>query len=118
MKWLLFTIAWISFVLGVIGAFLPVIPTTPFLILSAFLFSKSSPRFHQWLINLPFAGATIRDWQDNRVIRPKAKILCVAMITGSLVYLAFFSKLHLALKVVVSSILVPVTIFVTTRKNR
>ncbi|MGE3611364.1 MAG: YbaN family protein [Bacteriovoracaceae bacterium] len=118
MKWLWFTIAWISFALGIIGAFLPIIPTTPFLILSAFLFSKSSPRFHRWLLSLPVAGDGIRDWQENRVIRTKAKILCVVMITGSLIYINFFLKVHIALKVFISLILVPVAIFVSTRKSR
>ena len=117
MKWLWFIIAWISFGLGIIGAFLPVIPTTPFLILSAFLFSKSSPRFHAWLMNMPVAGDAIRDWQHNRVIRPRAKILCISMIILSLLSLWLFAQVHIALKSVVTLLLVSVGSFVVTRKS-
>lgn len=117
MKPVLFVFAWISFVLGVIGAFLPIIPTTPFLILSAFLFSKSSPRFHQWLLNLPLAGAGIKDWQDNRVIRPRAKFLCLTMITVSLGIIYWNQNIPYVVKILVTIILVSVGSFVVTRKS-
>jgi len=64
-KHVLFVLAWVNFGLGIVGAFLPIIPTTPFLILSAYLFSKSSPKFHAWILNLPIAGDGIRDWQKK-----------------------------------------------------
>lgn len=118
MKLILFIIAWISFVLGIIGAFLPVIPTTPFLILSAFLFSKSSPRFHKWLLNLPLAGAGIRDWNENRVIRPRAKILCLTMIALSLGVIFWNQRIPYIVKILVTIILVSVGSFVATRKNK
>jgi uncharacterized membrane protein YbaN (DUF454 family) len=107
-----------SFGLGIIGAFLPIIPTTPFLILSAFLFSKSSPRFHAWLLSLPVAGEGIRDWQKNRVIRPKAKVLCASMILLSLVMIGVNPRIPLIIKVLVSTTLVSVGSFVVTRKSK
>lgn len=117
MKVIWFIIAWISFVIGIIGAFVPVLPTTPFLILSAFLFSKSSPRFHEWILSLPVAGEGIRDWQNNRAIRPRAKVLCSLMIALSLFFIIKSVKIVLAVKVLVATILVPVWIFVVSRKN-
>lgn len=116
-KWLLFVLAWLSFVLGIIGAFLPILPTTPFLILSAFLFSKSSPRFHAWLLNLPVAGDAVRDWQDNRVIKPKAKILCASMILLSFVLIWMNPKILVLIKLVITLVLTSVGIFVVSRKN-
>jgi uncharacterized membrane protein YbaN (DUF454 family) len=113
-----FILAWLSFALGIIGAFLPILPTTPFLILSAFLFNKSSPRFHAWLLNLPLAGDGIRDWQDNRVIRPRAKILCGAMILLSLGILIINERIYLPIKILVALILVSVGSFVVTRKSK
>lgn len=117
MKPVLFVLGWISFALGIIGAFLPIIPTTPFLILAAFLFSKSSPRFHQWLLNLPLAGAGIKDWQDNRVIRPRAKILCITMIAVSLGIIFWNQRIPYVVKILVTVILVSVGSFVVTRKS-
>jgi uncharacterized membrane protein YbaN (DUF454 family) len=112
-----FVLAWISFVIGIIGAFVPILPTTPFLILSAFLFSKSSPRFHKWIMELPIAGAGIRDWQNNRVIKPRAKILCTIMILISLVIIILNQKIILPVKVIVPLILISVWTFVITRKS-
>lgn len=63
----------ISLALGVIGAFLPVLPTTPFVLLSACLFSKSSPRLHGWMINHPWFGTLIRDWQTHKGLRLKVR---------------------------------------------
>jgi uncharacterized membrane protein YbaN (DUF454 family) len=117
-KLIWFIIGWISFILGIIGAFLPIIPTTPFLILSAFLFSKSSPRFHKWVVNLPIAGQGIRDWQQYRVIRNRAKILCSTMILVSLTLIHMNVKIPLFIKIFVTLILVAVGLFVVTRKSK
>lgn len=117
MKILWFILAWISFVLGIIGAFVPVLPTTPFLILSAFLFSKSSPRFHRWILDLPIAGEGIRDWQNNRAIRPRAKVLCSLMILLSLILIGLSVKIILPVKLIVGTILLSVWVFVISRNN-
>lgn len=117
MKIVWFIIAWISFVLGIIGAFIPVLPTTPFLILSAFLFSKSSPRFHKWILELPIAGDGIRDWQHNRVIRPRAKVLCSLMIALSVVVLLMNQNISMYVKVPVIVLLISVWSFVISRKS-
>lgn len=117
MKPILFIIGWLSFVLGVIGAFLPILPTTPFLILSAYLFSKSSPRFHAWLLDLPFAGPAIREWGDHRVVRPRAKILCTLMIALSLGIIWTSEKILIEIKAGVTLILCSVLIYVLTRSN-
>ncbi len=117
MKWILFVFAWVSLLLGVIGAFLPILPTTPFLILSAYLFSKSSPRFHNWILSLPYAGEAILDWRANRVIKTKAKILCVSMITVSLTGLWVYSAIHLVVKILITAVLFSVASFVVTRKG-
>lgn len=117
MKPIWFICAWLSFVVGIIGAFLPILPTTPFLILSAFLFSKSSPRFHAWIMSLPVAGDSIRDWQENRVINKRAKILCSVMIFLSLMIILLNQKIILPVKIIVPIILVSVWGFVITRKS-
>ena len=61
-------IGFLSLALGVAGIFLPVLPTTPFLLLSAALFFRSSPRAYQWLLNHKLLGPYIRDFRESRAI--------------------------------------------------
>lgn len=63
--------------LGIIGVVLPLLPTTPFVILAAFCFAKSSPRLHDWLLAHRVFGPMIRDWNANGAIHPKAKTAAV-----------------------------------------
>lgn len=118
MKFVFLVIAWVCVALGLIGAFVPILPTTPFLLLAAFLFSKSSPRFHTWLLNLPLAGEAIADWQNSKVIRPKAKLLCTSMILLSLSVMWFKANVFIGLKLTISITLILLNIFVLTRKSR
>lgn len=59
--------------LGIIGLVLPLLPTTPFMLLAAACFAKSSPRLHDWLVGHRIFGPAIRDWRDYRAISPRAK---------------------------------------------
>lgn len=59
--------------LAFLGLFLPLLPTTPFLLLAAFCFSRGSPELHRWLLEHPTMGPIIKDWNENRVIRPRVK---------------------------------------------
>ncbi|MBF0186733.1 MAG: YbaN family protein [Magnetococcales bacterium] len=77
--------------LGFLGAFLPVLPTTPFLIIALWCFSHSSQRFHDWLFTHPLFGPLLRDWENHRVIPPYAKGAAVTAMTISLIYVAFYS---------------------------
>ena len=79
----------VSVVLGVLGIVLPLLPTTPFMILAAWCFAKSSPRLHGWLLPHPRFGQMIVDWRDHRAIRPGAKRAAVlAMALAFLVSVA------------------------------
>lgn len=63
----------ISVGLGLAGVVLPLLPTTPFMILAAACFARSSPRLHDWLLGHPVFGGMIRNWRDHRAIPPVAK---------------------------------------------
>lgn len=91
MKWLYLGIGWSSFALGVAGIFLPLLPTTPFMLLAAFCFSRSSPRLHAWIMSHPRVGETIREWQEKRAIRLRAKVLATILMLP-LFYTAVFSE--------------------------
>lgn len=68
---------------GFVGAFLPVLPTTPFLILAAWAYSKGSKRFEAWLLDHPTFGPSIRTWREHGVIPPRAKKIAVFMMAIS-----------------------------------
>lgn len=69
--------------LGIIGLALPLLPTTPFMLLAAACFAKSSPRLHDWLVNHRIFGPAIRDWRDYRAISPKAKRMAVTAMAAA-----------------------------------
>lgn len=118
MKPVWFILAWVSFALGAFGAFVPVIPTTPFMILSAYLFSKSSPKFHAWILSLPIAGPAVNEWNQYRVVRTRAKILCATMILISLTLIWWKAGVPQVAKIILTIILVSVCTFVITRKSK
>ena len=106
---------WISVVLGTIGAILPVVPTVPFLILAAFLFSKGSPRWHKWLLERPVVGEQIREWESDGIIRPRAKIMATLMILSVFASTLYFVPVAPWIKGVIASIGIIVLLFVVTR---
>lgn len=70
--------------LGLLGVLLPVLPTTPFLLLAAACFARSSPRLHGWLLGHPLFGPPIRNWEENGAISAKAKRLAVGSMAAVL----------------------------------
>lgn len=68
--------------LGAVGVVVPLLPTTPFLLLAAFCFSRSSPRLHGWLLGSPVLGVLLADWEEHRAIRPRAKWLSSIVLIG------------------------------------
>ena len=68
--------------LGIIGAFLPVMPTTVFLLVATACFARSSPRLHGWLVNHPTFGPPIRNWNENGAISRGAKRLAIGTMTA------------------------------------
>lgn len=80
MKIFLAIVGLLSLGLGVAGVFLPVVPTTPLLLLSAWCFVHSSPRLYEWLMNHPRLGVYIKNFREYRAIPLRVKVVSVGMV--------------------------------------
>jgi uncharacterized protein len=79
-KWIYLAVGFILVGLATLGIFLPLLPTTPLLLLAAACFAKSSERCHRWLMEHPVFGGIIGNWHNKRCIPKKAKIAAIASI--------------------------------------
>lgn len=118
MRWSFVLLGHGCLALGVVGLFVPLLPTTPFILLAAFCYSKGSARLHRWLTAHPRFGAPIRDWQRHGMIRPRAKWASTVLIVASLSYPILFKDLPVAAKVVAGLVGVAVLAFIHTRPSR
>ncbi|MCE1225433.1 MAG: YbaN family protein [Geobacteraceae bacterium] len=80
LRWLLIIIGLISTGLGIIGIFVPLLPTTPFLLLAAACFARSSDRFHTWLIEHNHLGPLVRGYLDGSGIPLRAKQTAITLV--------------------------------------
>jgi uncharacterized membrane protein YbaN (DUF454 family) len=81
----------VSLGLGIVGVFLPVLPTTPFLLLTAALYLKGSPRLYDWLINHRYLGPYIRNYRENKAIPLGTKIVSVTLLWVTILASAFLA---------------------------
>ena len=79
-KWVLIFSGSLALGLGIIGVFVPLLPTTPFLLLAAFLYSRSSERFYRWLIGHRFLGGYIQRYREGRSMTRAGKVLTLALL--------------------------------------
>jgi uncharacterized membrane protein YbaN (DUF454 family) len=80
-----------SLALGAIGIFLPILPTTPFLLISAACFLRSSQRMHNWLLDNRWFGEYIKNYQEGRGIPYKTKIVTLVFLWAAILYSAFIA---------------------------
>jgi uncharacterized membrane protein YbaN (DUF454 family) len=107
---LLVVIGTVSVVLGMIGVFLPVLPTTPFLLLAAVCYARSSRRFYHWLLTNPWCGEYVRNYREGRGIPLKQKIITAALLWLTIIYSVWSVVSQSWIKVILSGIAVAVTI--------
>jgi uncharacterized membrane protein YbaN (DUF454 family) len=104
--------------LGIIGLFLPVLPTTPFLLLAAACFARSSPRFYHALLNHPIVGPPIRQWRNERTIPKNAKIMAISLLILTLGSTILFVVPIPAVKALLAGVGVGVIIFLSRIPTR
>lgn len=115
---LLAVLGWAFVALGVVGAALPGLPTTVFLLAAFWAFSRSSPRFEQWLWTHPRLGPPVRNWHTHRVVPVKAKLLATASMAASLAILVLLVADGWVLPTAVGAVMAAVLAYLLTRPSR
>lgn len=106
---ILIIIGWLAVVLGTIGVVLSLLPTTPFILLAAWCFARSSPRFHHWLLYRSWFGGYLRHWQRYKAMSPGAKpraIMVILLTFGVSLWLVNMLWVRLLLLAILCGLLV------------
>ena len=117
LRYLLFACGCVSVLLGVIGIFLPVLPTTPFLLLAAACFARSSKRFYLWLVLHPKLGPWVRDYLDDQGLPLKGKIWALILMWASISFSIWLVPLPWARGFMLLSAIC-VTVYILKQKTR
>ncbi|NOZ53851.1 MAG: DUF454 domain-containing protein [Gammaproteobacteria bacterium] len=117
MKPLYFSLGCLFFGLGAIGVVIPVLPTTPFMLLALWAFSKSSNRLHDWLYFHAFFGPPLQQWREYRVIPVMAKVIAITMMMISLGYLLFFSTTSIPVIIIIALFMLCGALFILTKPS-
>ena len=88
-RWACLALAVVSLAAGIVGLFLPVVPTVPFILLAAWAAARGSPRLLNWLENHPQFGPSLTDWRRGRVVRRRSKWLATATMAASAAFMLF-----------------------------
>jgi uncharacterized membrane protein YbaN (DUF454 family) len=117
MRPLLFVLGWLLFGVGFIGVFVPVLPTTPLMLLALWCFSRSSDRFHDWLYTHKHFGPPLQLWHKHRVIPLAAKLVALVFMGGSLVYVFVFLTIPTWAKILMSVSMAFGLLFILTKPS-
>ena len=117
LKWILITAGTIFVGIGIIGIFIPILPTTPFLLLAAACYARSSTRFYNWLINNKSIGAYIKNYREGRGVPLKVKVFTIFLLWVTILFSVFFVLLISLIKIILIIIAIGVTIHILTIKN-
>ena len=117
MKIVLIVIGSIALALGFMGIFVPLLPTTPFLLLAAALYFRSSPRLYKWLLSQKHLGPYIRNFMEHKSIPLKIKVISVSMVWLTLLNCAIFVAEHWAFRVFFILLATAITIHILSYKT-
>lgn len=117
MKWILTILGLLALGLGILGIFLPVLPTTPLLLLAAALFLRSNRGLYDWLLNHPRLGPDIRNFMEYKAIPLKIKVLSVTLVWITLLNCAVFVADHWALRLFFIVLAAAITVHILSYKT-
>jgi hypothetical protein len=104
--------------LGIIGIFVPILPTTPFLLLAAACYMRSSERFYQWLINNRIFGVYVRNYIEGRGMPARIKVLTILLLWLSIALTIAFGVQDVAIRIVLVCIAIGVTVHIVLIRKR
>lgn len=110
-------VGWLGLGMAVAGVVLPILPTTPMLLVAAWAFGKSSPELAEKIRNHRVFGLPVRDWQDHGVISTKAKLLAITVIAIMGAWLWIFSSLPVWVTLLITGVMVGAGVFVGSRPS-
>lgn len=101
--------------LGIVGAFLPLLPTTPFLLVAVWCFSRSSPRLEHWLLNHRTLGPPLSNWRREGAISGRTKVVAICLIIASYGFFLYRTQPSPLLAVIIGLVLSGSALFILTR---
>lgn len=104
-------------IIGIIGIFIPILPTTPFLLLSAACYARGSEKFYNWLINNKWLGEYIKNYQKGRGIPLNIKILAISLLWITIVFSTIVVVSNYLIQIILIIIAIAVTIHILTIKT-
>ena len=107
----------LSVALGIIGAFLPVMPTVPFLLVALFCFERSSKKYHDMILNNKYFGKVLRDYYEGKGLTTSVKIKAILFLSCGIGF-SFYKVQHLYLRIMLAVIWLGVTIHIILLKTK
>lgn len=105
-------------IIGAIGAFVPLLPTTPLLLLAAWLYVRSSDRLYNWLLNQKILGSYIRDFMEEKSIPKRAKIIALTMMWASMLFCIHFIAEQIWLKFILAIVTIAASLYIMSFKSK
>ncbi|MBN1464563.1 YbaN family protein [candidate division KSB1 bacterium] len=116
-RWILILSGSLALSLGLLGIFLPLLPTTPFVLIAAACYARSSRRLYVWLLQHKWFGPYIRNWREHKAIPRRSKIIILLLLWSTLSLTAFWAVDILVVRLILLFIGLGVTCFILTAKT-
>ena len=112
LRWVLIVGGTFFVVMGVIGIFLPLLPTTPFLLLAAWCYARSSKRFYNWLISNKWFGSYIKNYREGKGVPVKVKVISITFLWIMILFSVIFIIFNIYIRLILILIAIGVTIHI------